>query len=69
MAISTLNLYNCVPGVGVGESESPIFLSDHGVMVAPSAEHELQSIKDWLSKKALNGEQVNSSFHKSWEKN
>jgi hypothetical protein len=53
------------------ESNDPsgsTFLENHGVLIAPNASDSVSTIKRWLNTESLDGKQLNSSFHKSWQK-
>lgn len=65
MTFATLRLFNCVPASNGSGYE---FLPEYGVVIAPTAVHKSSEIKVWLNEELLSGHQLNSSFHKSWEK-
>jgi hypothetical protein len=56
------------------EADDPIstygttFLGEYGVVVHVSASDSVSIIKRWLDTESLDGNQLNSSFHKSWQK-
>lgn len=62
--MKTLELFNCVEAKKGGEYK---ILPEYGVIVEPSASHALNEIKKFLEQKKLSGNQLNSTFHKSWK--
>lgn len=63
--MSLLNLFNAVEA---GNSENPVILAEYGVIVESSAAHKLGEIKRFLKEKQRTGDELNKTFHKSWEK-
>jgi hypothetical protein len=64
---SCLRLFNAVLAVGEPAAE-PVFLPTYGVIVSPSAAYAIAAIEAYLNERTLNGEQLNATFHKSWQK-
>jgi len=44
------------------------FIEKHGVLVHATASESVFTIKRWLDSESLSGNQLNSAFHKSWQK-
>lgn len=61
----TLKLFNAVLEKESGE---PVFISKHGVFVESKAAWAIKTIDKYLNDLKLSGEQLNKTFHKSWEK-
>lgn len=47
---------------------NPVFLDEYGIVVASNASNRTKEIRDWARQFELTGNQLNSSFHKSWNK-
>ena len=67
MSIASLRLFGCVD-YGDPQTSDFKFLAEYGVLVLPTALHCLEEIETWLQQDRLTGNQLNSSFHKSWDK-
>lgn len=64
-----LELFNSVPTKEDYKGDGkPTFLKDYGVLISPEAVWAKETIEEFLGEKALDGVQLNSSFHKSWKK-
>lgn len=63
--MKTLELYNAVKARKGGEYK---ILPKYGVIVEPSASYALADIENFCEKRLLTGDQLNATFHKSWEK-
>lgn len=63
--MKTLELYNAVESKSGGEYK---ILPEFGIIVAPDASYAIKEIKAFYEKKNLSGAQLNSTFHKSWQK-
>jgi hypothetical protein len=67
MSISpSLSLFGVV--LEANEPDGSTFLDKYGVLVHASASDLVPLIKRWLDTESLDGKQLNSSFHKSWQK-
>lgn len=67
---SCLSLFKALPfneGVGESESNRPIPLMEYGLVLGPNSIRYEQEVRSWLLYNHLDGKQLNSSFHKSWE--
>lgn len=60
----TLELFNVVEK---GQSKEPVFLDSHGVFVDSTAAYAIKDIKQHLKDLKLSGNELNKTFHKSWE--
>jgi hypothetical protein len=45
-----------------------IFIREFGIVIAPNASAKAVDIRVWADKSELTGNQLNASFHKSWQK-
>lgn len=61
----TLELFNAVVA---NPSHQPLFIEEYGVIIDKTATRSQGDISKFLMDKALNGEQLNKTFHKSWKK-
>tara|TARA_R110000765_G_scaffold28525_6_gene68723 strand:- start:3133 stop:4926 length:1794 start_codon:yes stop_codon:yes gene_type:complete len=66
--MKTLHLFNSVPTSATQKTRGWCILPEYGIIVEPSASHLLTKIKKFYSEKALTGNQLNKTFHKSWAK-
>lgn len=65
--MKTLKLFNAVVSSNTTQAE-PIFSPELGLVIEPSAVKHRQEILDYYRRESLNGNQLNKTFHKSWEK-
>ncbi len=62
----SLSLFGVV--LEANEPNGSTFLEKHGVLIHSSASDSVSIIKRWLDTESLDDKQLNSSFHKSWQK-
>ena len=63
--MKTLKLFNAVISK---ESSEQLFVSEDGYIIEPYALWAKDRIIDYYKKESLNGNDLNKTFHKSWEK-
>ena len=63
--MKTLKLFNAVLA---RESNEKPFISDEGFIIEPDALWAKKEIISYYSKEKLNGNDLNKTFHKSWQK-
>ena len=67
MSKSSLKLFSAVPASDKNQDDFHFF-SQYGVVVDGSALHELDTVGEYLREEELSGNQLNQTFHKSWQK-
>ena len=63
--MKTLQLFNAVLAK---ESNAEPFISNDGFVIEPNAVWAKNEIISYYAKEKLNGNDLNKTFHKSWEK-
>ncbi|REC53009.1 hypothetical protein DRF62_14550 [Chryseobacterium piscium] len=63
--MKTLKLFNAVLAK---ESDAKAFISEDGFMIEPDAVWAKKEITSYYKKEKLNGNDLNKTFHKSWQK-
>ena len=63
--MKTLALYNAVEA---RKGDQYLILPKYGVIVEPSASYAIKEIEAFCKERQLSGDQLNKTFHKSWEK-
>ena len=63
--MKTLNLFNAVLAK---DTKSQLFISDQGFIIESNAVWAKKEILDYYTRERLNGNDLNKTFHKSWEK-
>jgi hypothetical protein len=63
--MKTLKLFNAV--IAKKENEKP-YVSELGFIIEPNAIWAKQRIVDYYTREQLNGNDLNKTFHKSWQK-
>lgn len=63
--MKTLKLFNAVLAKGSG---GEAFISDHGFIIEPAGLWARKEIVSYYAKEKLNGNDLNKTFHKSWQK-
>jgi len=63
--MKTLKLFNAVLAK---ESDAKAFISEDGFMIEPNAVWAKKEITSYYKKEKLNGNDLNKTFHKSWQK-
>lgn len=63
--MKTLKLFNAVPAK---ESDAKAFILEDGFMIEPGAVWAKKEIMSYYAKEKLNGNDLNKTFHKSWQK-
>jgi hypothetical protein len=63
--MKTLQLFNAVLAK---ESDAKAFISDEGFIIEPRAVWAKKEIISYYAKEKLNGNDLNKTFHKSWQK-
>lgn len=61
-----LELFDCV--LDTNTSSDLVINTTQGYIISPSAVYAKSSIEEFYKNKELNGEQLNKTFHKSWDK-
>lgn len=61
----SLDLFGCVPS---GKDGEMVFDRANGVVIDESAAWAEEHIKQWFHQNRLSGEDMNKTFHKSWER-
>ncbi len=61
----SLDLFNCVLK---GEVSAPVFLEGEGVFMPKDAAYAQKQVAKHAAKKRISGEDLNKTFHKSWQK-
>ncbi|MEM9543691.1 MAG: hypothetical protein AAGA60_29900 [Cyanobacteria bacterium P01_E01_bin.42] len=67
MIYCTLELFGAV-SCSDNPSQSSEILEDYGILIHESAQAYRDEIVDFVKERCLSGKQLNSTFHKSWEK-
>lgn len=63
--MKTLKLFNAVLAQ---KSDAKAFISDNGFIIEPQAMWAKKEIISYYAKEKLNGNDLNKTFHKSWQK-
>jgi len=63
--MKTLKLFNAVLAK---ESDAEVFISQDGFIIEPHAIWAKKEIISYYAKEKLNGNDLNKTFHKSWQK-